>query len=135
MSTFVDTSAFLAMLDVDDAGHADVVPAWTAGVDAGEGFVTTNYVAVETCSLIQHRLGTEAVASLLSDVLPLVHTEWVAEQDHAAGAAAMLAAGRRRLSLVDCVSFIVMRRLSIRLYLGRDKHFDEQGFGRYAPAD
>jgi len=41
---------------------------------------------------------------------------------------ALLTAGRRRLSLADCVTFTVMRRLGIREYLGQDPHFEEQGF-------
>jgi predicted nucleic acid-binding protein len=51
-----------------------------------------------------------------------------------AGLSALLAAGRRHLSLVDCVSFVIMRRLGIRAYLGLDAHFAEQGFTQYSPA-
>jgi predicted nucleic acid-binding protein len=42
--------------------------------------------------------------------------------------AALLTAGRRELSLVDCVSFACMRRLGITRALHFDRHFKEQGF-------
>jgi predicted nucleic acid-binding protein len=38
------------------------------------------------------------------------------------------AANRRSLSLVDCVSFVVMRQLAIRDAFAFDRHFEEQGF-------
>jgi predicted nucleic acid-binding protein len=47
---------------------------------------------------------------------------------HAQSVAAALAANRRRLSLVDCVSFTVCRRLNIDRVSAFDPHFDEQGF-------
>lgn len=48
--------------------------------------------------------------------------------DADAGVAAVLTAGRKRLSLVDCVSFTVMRELGVRRALTLDGHFAEQGF-------
>ena len=132
MTIFVDTSALLAVLDADDAGHQIALPAWRAGVEEGDGFVTTNNVLLETTALVQRRLGFPALHALVDDVLPLITTVWVTEADHTAGLSAVRAAAQRHLSLVDCVSFVVMRRLGIRRYLGLDPHFDEQGFRRYA---
>jgi predicted nucleic acid-binding protein len=40
----------------------------------------------------------------------------------------MLAAGRKKLSLVDCVSFETMRLLGVTIAFTLDKHFKEQGF-------
>ena len=48
--------------------------------------------------------------------------------NHRAGVASVLAANQRRLSLVDCVSFEVMRRLGIREAFAFDAHFADQGF-------
>ena len=135
MTVFVDTSALFALLDAEDAGHRLVFPAWSGGIDEGAGFVTTDYVLVETVSLAQRRLGLDAVRVLVEEMLPMVDTLWVTAADHGAALNALLAAGRRRLSLVDCVSFIVMRRLGIREYLGLDTHFREQGFTPLAPPE
>jgi len=134
LTVFVDTSALFALLDAEDAGHDLAFPAWSSGIDECAGFVTTNYVLVETISLVQRRLGFDAVRILIDEMLPMVDTLWVTDADHAAALNALLAAGRRHLSLVDCVSLTVMRRLGIREYLGLDPHFEELGFTRYTAA-
>jgi predicted nucleic acid-binding protein len=72
--------------------------------------VTTNYVVVETSALFQRRLGQPALRAFHEDVVPLLNVEWIAEQVHAAGVAAVLAAARKKLSLVDCVSFQIIRQ-------------------------
>lgn len=41
---------------------------------------------------------------------------------------ALLVAGRRRLSLVDCASFDGMRRLGLNTAFTLDPHFGDQGF-------
>jgi predicted nucleic acid-binding protein len=133
LTVFVDTSALFALLDIEDVGHAAAFPAWSNGIDRCAGFVTTNYVLVETISLVQRRLGLDAVRILIDEMLPMIDTLWVTDADHGAALNTLLAVGRRHLSLVDCVSFTVMRRLGIREYLGLDPHFEEQGFRRYAP--
>lgn len=134
VSVFVDTGALFTLLDADDTGHPIVRPAWDRGLDSAAGFVTTNYVLLETVTLVQARLGLKAVRVLTSEMLPVIHALWVDQAEHDAGHHALLTAGRRRLSLVDCVSFVVMRARRIDEYLGLDPHFDEQGFRRYAAA-
>jgi uncharacterized protein len=42
--------------------------------------------------------------------------------------AAVLAAARKKLSLVDCVSFQIMRQQGVRASFCFDSHFGEQGF-------
>jgi predicted nucleic acid-binding protein len=133
MSVFVDTSALVALLDSEDAGHETARAAWFAGLDDGEGFFTNNYIVVESCAVAQRRHGMEGVRVLVDELLPMVHVESVAEEDHAAGMAAMLTAGRRQLGLVDCVSFAMMRRMGARECLALDAHFAEQGFRPFAP--
>ncbi len=128
MTVFVDTSALLAVLDADDAEHDRAAEAWRREMRAGTSFVTSNYVVVETLAVVQRRLGLAATRELVTEVLPAFAVEWVTQTDHAAGMAGLLAAGRKRLSLVDCTSFEVMRRLGIDRVFAFDRHFAEQGF-------
>lgn len=62
------------------------------------------------------------------NVVPLLKVEWIAEPEHATGVAAVLATARKKLSLVDCVSFQIMRRRGVRSAFCFDSHFREQGF-------
>lgn len=127
---FLDTSAVLAVLDADDQFHAQARDAWTELIERAETLVCTSYVLVETFALVQSRLGMEAVRTLVEDILPFVQVHWVTEADHRTAVAVLLTAGRRQLSLVDCVSFGVMRDLQLRTAFAFDTDFDPQGFER-----
>jgi predicted nucleic acid-binding protein len=131
LTVFVDTSAFLAVLDQDDESHAAADAAWRKLLASDEHLATTNYVLVETLALAQSRLGVSAVRALQEDVVPALQVIWVEPELHGAAVAALLTAGRRRLSLVDCVSFEAMRRGAIARALTFDRHFAEQGFAAY----
>lgn len=128
MRVFIDTSAFYALMDRDDANHPQARAAWTSLLEDTNSFFTSNYVLVETLALLQHRLGMEAVRGFHEDIVSLVHVEFVASEGHRSGIAALLSASRRNLSFVDCVSFEVMRSLGIKTAFAFDAHFKEQGF-------
>lgn len=128
MSTFVDTSALLAVLDADDAQHARATRAWYELLDSGQPLVTTSYVLVETTALAQARLGLGATHLLNEDVVPVLGVTWVDEGLHRTAMTALLTARRRDLSLVDCVSFEAMRRLGAGRAFAFDRHFRQQGF-------
>ncbi|NOX62333.1 MAG: type II toxin-antitoxin system VapC family toxin [Chloroflexi bacterium] len=128
MRVFIDTSAFLAVLDADDDNHRRARDYWQRILQERTVLVTTNYVLLETHALVQNRLGMEAVRVFAVDIVPTLHVVWVDEKQHRLGVSALLAAARRRLSLVDCVSFEVARDLHIGRVFCFDKHFVEQGF-------
>jgi uncharacterized protein len=130
MRIFIDTSAFYALLDRDDENHRKAKNAWVDLLKNENTLITSNYVLVETFALLQHRLGIEAVRGFQNDILPLVNIEFVISELHRSGVSALLSASRRNLSLVDCVSFEMMRTLEIKTAFTFDPHFKEQGFNR-----
>jgi uncharacterized protein len=125
---FVDTSAFIALIDADDPQHGAVLDVWRDGLQSGATFISTNYVALETAAALQRRFGLETLMRFVADMLPAVSLEWVAPEDHDAGLALLLVERRRKLSWVDCVSFVVMRRLRVDAAFALDPHFGGQGF-------
>jgi len=128
MRTFVDTSALYAVLDGDDASHPTAREQWRRLLERATPLLVTNYVLVESTALVQHRIGLDAVRALVTDMLPVLDVEWISAEDHGAAQAALLAADRRGLSLVDCTSLQVMRRLGLRTAFTFDRHFTQQGF-------
>jgi predicted nucleic acid-binding protein len=130
VKVFVDTSAFLAVLDADDSNHQAAKGVWEKLLAGGTSLVCSNYVLVETLALVQTRLGMAAVQTFQHDIEPLLEVAWIGEAGHRAGVAALLTANRRRLSFVDCVSFQTMRQLDLDTAFAFDQHFDEQGFER-----
>ena len=128
MSIFIDTSGFIAVLDMDDASHTRAVKTWMDILKSEETIVTTNYILVETFALVQNRLGMTAIKVFQNDVVPVLRIEWIDKTVHHAAMGFMLAAVRKKLSLVDCVSFETMRLLGVTTAFTLDKHFKEQGF-------
>jgi predicted nucleic acid-binding protein len=73
-------------------------------------------------------LSLTALRTFHEDIAPLLRVDWIGEQQHKAAAGAVLTAGRKKLSVVDCVSFESMRQHGVRTVFSYDRHFREQGF-------
>lgn len=127
-SVFVDTSALMSVMAVEDSFHSVADSVWKALLQDGVPLVTTNYVLVETHALLQRRYGLPCVAALETYAVPAMQVHLIVADLHQAAVTALLAANRRELSLVDCVSFAVMRELGISTAFTLDAHFAEQGF-------
>jgi predicted nucleic acid-binding protein len=125
---YLDTSALLALIDADEARHAQARRIWERLLEHDALLVTTSYVLVETYALAQRRLGSAAVRVLAGDLLPVVDVEWIGREVHERAVSALVAVGRRDLSLVDAVSFEVMRQRGIDRAFAFDRHFEEIGF-------
>jgi uncharacterized protein len=126
-SVFVDTSGFYAVLDADDPFHPVAKAEFVRAEQEQWRLVTTNYVVHETWALVQHRLGWNAVEDFLDVMLPLCRVEFVDEVLHAQAALQCRLSRRRKLSLTDCLSFEVMRRLQVTEAIAQDEHFLENG--------
>mgnify|MGYP001093106380 FL=1 len=128
MNIFIDTAAFLAVLNAEDQFHLPARQCWQELLSSATTLFTSNYILLETNALLQHRFGIEAVRLFESDILPILEVTWIDEALHKQGTSAMLAANRRNLSLVDCTSFEIMRQLGVEAVFTFDPHFGEQGF-------
>lgn len=128
VGVYLDTSALYAVFDGDDARHEAAAHAWNGLLASDSSLHLSSHVVVELVALLQARLGVEAVDALSTYVLPWVNTNWIDESLYAQAMAGLLAARRRDLSLVDCASFAVMRKLGLRRVFTFDTHFADQGF-------
>jgi predicted nucleic acid-binding protein len=126
--TLVDTSALYAFLDRRDANHATARATFELLLGSGDGLVTHGYAVVETCALVQRRLGALAVRSLFDDLLPVIDTWPVDEETHRLAVAALLGSGSRTVSLVDWTSFTLMRGRGVDRAFAFDADFDHHGF-------
>jgi predicted nucleic acid-binding protein len=132
MMIFVDTSAFMALLDSGDQQHAAAKSTWQKLLENGNDLVCNNYVLVEAYALIQRRYGIKILRTFHEDAVPLLNIAWLNPEEHEAAVSVMLTANRRGLSLVDCASMETMRRLGIRKVFAFDPHFSELGFENLA---
>ena len=126
---FADTSAFLALLNAGDPKHTAATDTWIRLVERDEYVITSSYTLIETITLLHSRQGTAIVEQFLSDIMPLVEVVWADVPMHTAAITAMLAhPGRSGPSLVDCMSFEVIRQRRIEDAFAYDPHFAGRGF-------
>lgn len=128
MSVYLDTSAFVTVLDAKDPLHEVAKQTWKELLLGDEPLVTANYVVVETLAVVQRRLGMKAMRAFHEEICPALNVQPVDEVTHSAAAKSVLHANRRDLSFVDCASFEVMRRMGIDRVFCFDPHFSEAGF-------
>ena len=128
MSVFADTSAFYALLVRTDPSHDAVRTAFARLLRGGRPLWTTSFVIVETMALLQHRIGLAAARDFDEHVLPVVQVRWVDEPLYRLGTDRLWREDRRHVSLVDSVSFELMRIQGLSAALAVDPHFVEAGF-------
>lgn len=128
MNIFIDTSAFWSLIDGADQYHKKAKETFKELISQEAILICNNYIVAETFALIQKRFGMEAVRTFQEDILNLLNVEWVDRQLHESSIMSLIAANRRELSLVDCVSFEMMRKLELKKVFTFDKHYKEQGF-------
>lgn len=146
---FVDTGAFIALLNDDDKYHREALWIYTYLLDEGYLLYTTNHIVDETCSwLLRDRDCGHGAAIRFGEMIRSVSVPatagdepaWIGDRKailiystpEVEGSAWDILAHYRStgFSFTDCTSFAVMRILSIRKVFAFDVHFDIMGFER-----
>ena len=127
---FLDTSYLLALELTRDQNHEAATHHWQSIVPSRPSFVTTSYVFDEVVTYFnsrgQHEKAVQVGNSLLlSPSVEFVHVDqslfhegWEHFQQHR----------NKDYSLTDCISFIIMKQLSIHIGFTFDGHFAQAGF-------
>jgi len=94
-------------------------------------FVTSDYVADETLTLLRIRLGIDAAETWWQQVDGSSRVRWENISPARADKARSLFFRYRdkSFSFTDCTSFTLMRELKLREALTTDHHFLQAGFG------
>jgi len=129
MRAFVDTSAIYAALVRSDSAHEqarDKVAALFNNPDITP--VTTSYVVLETFSLLQARIGLDSALRFEREFCPHLEVIPVDASLHRQGVRRVALRQSRKVSLVDCVSFVFMEQQEIDTACSLDRHFAQEGF-------
>jgi predicted nucleic acid-binding protein len=127
-AAFADTSGLLAFLVESDREPRIARAAFALARSQSRLLLTTSYVLSETYALLGRRAGWDAVSGFREGFAPLLVVAWVDAALHEAGLDLLLARRRRRLSLVDAVSFVAMRQRGLTQFFGFDADFEAEGF-------
>ena len=131
---FVDSSAYLALLDADDEHHAEASQSLTRFADARYRQYTTNALLVEAHALILSTLGVTRALQFLRDMAES-HTVVIRvrarDEEHARQI--LFRYTDKDFSFADAISFAVMERLGISSAFTFDRHFAQYGFTVLSP--
>jgi predicted nucleic acid-binding protein len=134
-SLFVDTSAWMAILDAGDVNHPTAVAYQTEIVDSCS-LLVTNYILDELYTLTLMDLGYRFAMSVkrkldLMSESRLLEVVWV---DRALADESWRVFERfnqdKQWSFTDCVSYTVMKQRAIQEAFAFDHHFEQMGFIR-----
>lgn len=123
---YVDSSAWYAAIDRDDADHARAVEV----LDTTEPKVSSDHVLLETWRLLAHRVGWAIADDFWQTMLDgAAHVEIVGRGDLDAALKARRRFDDQSFSLADCTSFVVMERLRLDRVATYDDDFLIYRFG------
>ncbi len=127
---FVDTGAWLALALTRDPYHDRAVEAWTALTHSGARLHTSVSVIMETFTFLDRQAMRQVATSWRQslDKLPRLRILAVAARDLQDSRPYFERPDYHKLSAVDAVSFVLMRRAKIRHAFAFDHHFATAGF-------
>ena len=128
---FVDTGAFLALLDASDPYHASAGEVFGNFHNSGAELCTIDYVLDELFTIMRctRRLPVERVLAFANNIeLADIEVFGISKDVFKDALKLMVKYSDQYFSMTDCVSFIVMKDLKIKKTLTTDKHFTIAGF-------
>lgn len=123
----LDTSALYAIADAGDSQHEAARRTLGRLEEEREEFVVHTYILVETFALLQRRHGLSVAIRVARETAGL-RTVVVDRAIHDEGVAWLDRHRARPASLVDAVSFAVMRREGVEIAFAFDPDFVRAGF-------
>lgn len=126
-SVYADTSFFIALLNASDAMHAEALG--FSQVFQGK-LVTSEYILIELGNFLSRLPARRLFAGFVAHIRVQPGHVVVECTSEILQEGIDLYARRcdKEWSLVDCISFAIMRRLGLRAVLTADHHFEQAGF-------
>src|SRR6266550_1931195 len=130
VEVLMDTAGFLALWDAGDAHHKRALDFQAELTRHRRHFLTTDYIVDETVTLLLLRHSHGAASDFLKTVRASesLRLEWVTPDRFHAAADFFSRHQDKEWSFTDCVSFTLMRELSISDSFTTDHHFRQAGF-------
>lgn len=125
---FVDTSALIAITVPKDDFHKKAISYWDDSRE--EKFVTSNLVILETLGWLRYKSGKKEAVKIgdklyLDSELKMIHVNTTDEENAWKLFKKLDGDG---VSMIDCTSFAVCKRLKIKKVFSFDDDFEKAGF-------
>lgn len=128
---FVDTSAWVALIDVSDGCHGQASRFWRSALTEGRQFLTSDYVLDETYTLLRRRRNGLKMAVALHDLIAaseIIDEATIGAELRALGWEIFAGYEDKVLSFTDCTSFALMRERRLIEVFTFDTDFERAGF-------
>jgi predicted nucleic acid-binding protein len=127
---FVDTAAWLALINKDDHFHKQARAVRDQLIAAQASFITTEWVLLEVANSLSKRRFRKAAIRLIEAIYRSPSIRVVRADPYLWERAWDLYKKSRDKdwSLTDCTSFVVMRDEGVRQAFTTDRHFEQAGF-------
>ncbi len=128
---FVDTSAWVALLDVSDGYHARASAFWRSALEDGRRFLTSDFILDETYTLLRRRRRGLKMAVALHDLIDaseIIDEPEIDAELRALGWEIFVGYEDKVLSFTDCTSFALMRERKLIEAFTFDSDFERAGF-------
>ena len=125
---FVDSSAWYSLEVEDDTNHRAASSFLSQIASGKHGIaITTDYILDETLTLLQSRRGLASAVSFSEKVSKSksIRVFWVNEDLFEKALCIFKSSGHKSWSFTDCISFALMRELSVIEAFSFDSHFRE----------
>jgi len=122
----VDTSAYYALKDKDDAFHIDALQFVKTNTYP---LATTNLIVVETLNLVKQRLGYQQAVELGKKMFDpkIINVIKTTDEDISEAWRIFQKYDDKSFSFTDCTTFAVTVRLKISSVFAFDEHFRQYG--------
>ncbi len=132
-TAFVDTGAWIALVNARDIKHAAAAACLEALNLEGARLLTSNYVVDESATRLRYDVGLPAALALRSRLDQAVErgfarVAWVDPRSEAEAWGLMESHPDLKLSLTDATSAVVCRRAKVETVFGFDGDFRALGF-------
>ena len=127
---FVDTSAWIALADKNDAYHKKAASIYPLILKTYKSLITSNFVIAEAYVVILNELGHKAALKFLEGVRtsPRILKIYSNEETETDAEKVLIKYADQDFSYTDAVSFSIMKRQKIKKAFCFDKHFRTAGF-------
>ncbi len=129
---FVDTAAWIALLNIDDVWHRDAHRLRLQLIKNNYILITTDFILLEVADALCSPICRKNTADFLHNIYQLRSTRVIRLNQNLFQEGLSLYETRldKDWGLTDCISFVVMQMEGIVEAFTSDKHFEQAGFVR-----
>ena len=135
MKLFVDTSAFIALVDATDRNHRPARKCYLEIIESGNRLVSSNFVICETLNYLRTRISYRVSIEFRESVYKsnILEITPVSSEIEEADYKIFKKYKDKAFSFTDCTSFALMEREKIKKVFSLDHHFVQYGSFQMIP--